>query len=257
MEQDLNEFKNDNFENNDFFKLEYKNQDVTNKEEYKKWYKSAKEYVKKENLKRAKDFIDNFDNYNIHLETGILTIGLCENCLSYTVCSLKSGFSYVVCNKCKQCFCIGCSRKMQKSSQYGIECTICLKGYLKAFYLRTINRRSDLVITCAYYHIMHIIFCLFITPLYLGFISNIMGFLVHKNKKRKYEYLSEAKSIVYVLFSLLRGLLMFPYIILFFPFMVILLLPGIFSYKYYLYIFVMYITAILPGDSALKNVGNN
>ena len=50
---------------------------------------------------------------------------------------------------------------------------------------------------------------------------------------------------------------MLPYIILFFPFMVILLLPGIFSYKYYLYIFVMYIAAVCPGSGPLTNVGNN
>ena len=50
---------------------------------------------------------------------------------------------------------------------------------------------------------------------------------------------------------------MFPYIILFFPFMVILLLPGIFSYKYYLYIFVMYIAVVCPGSGPLTNVGNN
>ena len=257
MEQDLNEFKNDNFENNNFFKLEYKNQDVTNKEEYKKWYKSAKEYIKKENLKRAKDYIDSVDNYNMSLDTSILTIEFCENCLSYTICSLGYGFSNVICNKCKECFCIGCSRKMQKSPKYGNDDSICLKGYLKAFYLRAINRRSDLVITSACFHIMHILFCLFITPLYLGFISNFMGFLVHKNKKRKYEDLNGLVIFEYFIYSLFRGLLMLPYIILFFPFMVILLLPGIFSYKYYLYIFVMYITAICPGYAPLANVGNN
>ena len=257
MEQDLNEFKYENFENNDWFKLEYKNQDVKNKEEYKKWYKSAKEYIKKENLKRAKDYIDNVDNYNMHLDTSILTIEFCENCLSYTICSLANRFSNVICNKCKECFCIGCSRKMQKSQNYINEDTLCLKGYLKAFYLRAINRRSDLVITCACFHIMHIIFCLFITPLYIGFISNLMSFLVHRNKKRKYEDLNGFVVFAYFIYSLFRGLLMFPYIILFFPFMVILLLPGIFSYKYYLYIFDMYIAAIWPGDAPLANVGNN
>ena len=257
MEQDLIEFKNDNFENNDFFKLEYKNQDVTNKEGYKIWYKSAKEYIKKENLKRAKDYIDNVDNYNIHLDTSILTIEFCENCLSYTICSLGYGFSNVICNKCKQYFCIGCSRKMQKS-QYNLnEDTICLKGYLKAFYLRAINRRSGLAKTNACFHIMHILFCLFITPLYLGFISNLMGFFVHKNKKRKYEDLNCFVGFAYFIYTLFRGLLMFPYIILFFQLMVILLLPGIFSYKYYLYIFVMYIAAMGSGNAPLANVGNN
>ena len=104
---------------------------------------------------------------------------------------------------------------------------------------------------------MHIIFCLFITPLYLGFISNFMGFLVHKNKKIVLEDLSQKQITLYFWYSFLRGLLMFPYIILFFPFMVLLLLPGIFSYKYYLYIFIMYVTAIWPGKGALTNVGDN
>ena len=184
MEQDLNEFKNDIFENNDCFKLEHKNQDVTNKEEFKKWYKSAKEYIKKENLKRSKDYIENIDNYHVNVETGILTIEFCEKCLSYTIFTLE-GFSSTICSKCKECFCIGCFRKMKKTSQYRNADTICLKGYLKSFYLRTINRRSELIRTFACFHIMHIIFCLFITPLYLGFISNFMGFLVHKNKKKK------------------------------------------------------------------------
>ena len=187
MEQDLNEFKNDNFENNDCFKLEHKNQDVSNKEVFKKWYKSTKEYVKKENLRRSKDFVVNINRFS--MDYRILTIEFCENCLSYTICSLGADFSNVVCSKCKECFCIGCSRKLQKISQYRNEYTVCLKGYLKSFYLRTINRRSDLVRTCTCFHIMHIIFCLFITPLYLGFISYFMGFIVHKNKKRIIEEL--------------------------------------------------------------------
>ena len=60
-----------------------------------------------------------------------------------------------------------------------------------------------------------------------------------------------------IIYSILRGLLMFPYIILFFPFMIILLLPGIFSYKYYLYIFIMYVTALFSGPYSLNNVGDN
>ena len=40
---------------------------------------------------------------------------------------------------------------------------------------------------------------------------------------------------------------MFPYIITFLPFTIILLLPGIFSYNYYLYVYAMYVTASEPG----------
>ena len=132
-----------------------------------------------------------------------------------------------------------------------------LKRILKAFYLRAIYRRSDIIVTYPLFNIIHIIFCLFITPLYLGYISHFMGLIIHKNKKRIMEELSSNKELLYFWYSFFRGLLMFPYIILFFPFMVILLLSGIFSYKYYLYIFVMYITAAWPGSGPLTNVGNN
>ena len=146
---------------------------------------------------------------------------------------------------------------MQKVSNQGKADTICLKGYLKTFYLRAINRRSELDRACAWFNITHIIFCLFITPIYFGFISYFMGFIVHKNKEKKVVYLNIFKVLFFLLFSLLRGLLMFPYIILFFPFMVILILPGVFSYKYYLYIFIMHYTHIRPGYRPLTNVGNN
>ena len=144
---------------------------------------------------------------------------------------------------------------MQKLSEYRFEDTVCLRGGIKAFYIRAINRRSELVVTHILFHIMHIIFCLFITPLYLGYISHFMGFIIHKNKKRIIEELSSNKLLLYFWYSFIRGLLMFPYIILFFPFMVILLLPGIFSYKYYLYIFVMYIDGVWNGSGPLTNVG--
>jgi hypothetical protein len=256
MEQDLND-NNDYYENNDFFKLEYANQDVSNREEFRNWYNNAKEYVKKINLKRSKDYIENINNPIFRSEISILTIEFCENCLSYTICSLRKGFSNAICNKCKECLCIGCSRKMPKINNVRYENTLCLKGYLKSLYLRVINRRSILRRTNACIHIMHIIFCLLMTPFYLGFISNFIGFLVHKNKKRNFENFNEHQIRSYFLYSILRGLLMFPYIILFFPFMVILLLPGIFSYKYYLYVLVLYITAIWSGNEALTNVGNN
>ena len=92
-----------------------------------------------------------------------------------------------------------------------------------------IFKENKVIRTCACFHIIHIIFCLFITPLYLVYISNYMGLEIHKNKK-KFEDLDNSKAALYFFYSVSRGLLMFPYIILFFPFMVILLLPSIFSY---------------------------
>ncbi len=100
------------------------------------------------------------------------------------------------------------------------------------------------------------ILCLFLTPLYLGFLSSNLGLIIHPNKNRKDDYNEDL--ICYILiYSTHRGLLMFPYIILFFQFMVILLLPGIFSYRYYLYIYNAYATALMPVSFSLKNVGDN
>ena len=95
-----------------------------------------------------------------------------------------------------------------------------------------------------------------LTPLYIGFISFIIGLIVHQNKNRKENiwniYENEIKFCIVIIFSILRGLLMFPYIILFFPFMVIILLPGIFSYSYYQKIFIIYLTAFFSGCYPMK-----
>ena len=96
-------------------------------------------------------------------------------------------------------------------------------------------------------------FCL---PFYDTFISWISFKYVHPNKNRK-DDINKDHLLYLLIYSIARGLLMFPYIILFFPFMVILLLPGIFSYRYYLYIYNAYVTALFPGPYKLKNVGNN
>ena len=130
-----------------------------------------------------------------------------------------------------------------------------MKGYLKAFYLRIIYRRALIERTNACFFIIHIILCLFLTPLYLGFLSNLIGLITHPNKNTKYD--SDCKMLFATLFSLLRGLLMFPYIILFFPFMIIVLLPGIFSFRYYLYLYNTYLTALMAGPYSLVNVGDN
>ena len=249
MEQDLNEFKNDDFENKNYFQMEFKGQNVKNTLEFQKWYKDAKIYIKKENENRKQLYIKN----NYYGDISILTIEFCDKCLSYTLCSLSRSFSYIKCNKCNEEFCIGCSRKRRIGGE-----NVCLKGYLKGLYLRFINRRSELVVTIFLFYIMHIIFCLFFTPLFLGFISNFMGLIIHPNKKRETirNVLESNKLCYYFIYSIIRGLLMFPYIILFLPFMIILLLPSIFSYTYYLYIFVSYIAAVWPGDGPLTNVGD-
>ena len=238
MEQDLIYYKSENLGKNDRFKVEYFNQDVKNKPEFKKWYKNIKEEINKENLERNRD---------------LLTIGFCMNCMSYTICSIMDfSYRYAKCNICKKTFCVGCLQ--DNNSCFNIaDTTICLKGFLKVLYLRIIYRRSYNGRTKICFQIMHIIFCLFMTPLYLGFLSNIFGLYIHPNKNRK-DDINKDHLLYQVIYSILRGLLMFPYIILFFPFMVILLLPGIFSYRYYLYIYNTYVTALFPGPFTLENI---
>ena len=104
------------------------------------------------------------------------------------------------------------------------------------------------------FYIIHIIFCLFFTSLFLGFISNFMGLIIHPNKKRetiKDAYIGN-NICFYFIYSIIRGLLMFPYIISILPFKITLLLPSIFSYTHYLYIFVSYTAAFFPGYASFR-----
>ena len=169
---------------------------------------------------------------------------------------MPHSFSYAEYNLCKERFCIGCLREISHIYDEDFNASLCLKGYLKAFYLRTIYRRSELDKTYSLFHLMHIIFCLFITPLYIGFLSHLLGLNVHPNKNRTKDK-NDDRFSYQIIYSILRGLLMFPYIILFLPFMIILLITGIFSYKYYLYIFIMYVTSLFQGINPLINVGDN
>jgi len=252
MEQDLNTFKNDNFKNQNFFQIDHKGQNIRNNLEFKKWKEDAQNYIRRVNKQRKEAYISN----HFYGDKSMLTIEFCDNCISYTICSLSKSFCYIKCNKCQEEFCIGCSRKKQYNEERDNE-TICLRGYLKGLYLRIINRRSELVIAYFFDYILHVLFCLLFTPLFIGFISNYMGLIIHRNKKRVItnNFLYDNRCY-YFFFSFFRGLLMFPYIALFLPFMIILLLPGIFSYTYYLHVFISYIAAVWPGDGALCNVGN-
>ena len=199
MEQDLIYYKSENLGTNDRFKVEYFSQDVKNKPEFKKWYKNIKEEINKENLER-----------NRHL----LTIGFCMNCMSYTICSIMDfSYCYAKCNIFKKTFCVGCLQ--DNNSCFNIaDATICLKGFLKVLYLRIIYRRSYNRRTKICFQIMHIIFCLFMTPLYLGFLSNIFGLYIHPNKNRK-DDINKDNLLYQVIYSILRGLLMLPYIIMY------------------------------------------
>ena len=246
MEQDFNEFKDDIFEHKNYFETDFKGQKVKNTIKFQTWYDGAKKYVKKENNKRKQLFISETG----YTDISILTIEYCDKCLAYTICSLTSD-DYIKCNRCHEEFCIGCSRKRQKIDEYSGEETTCLKGYLKGLYLRIINRKSELVEANPLFYVMHIIFCLFFTPLFLGFISNFMGLIVHPNKKRKIgpDDIYDKQCFLFI-YSLFRGLLMFPYIILFLPFMIILLLL-VFFLIHIIYMFLFLILLLLCLEKSL------
>ena len=143
-------------------------------------------------------------------------------------------FSYVKCNRCKEEFCIGCSRKKQEYED-GLNETTCLKGYLKSLYLRIINIRSEIDWIVPAFYVLHIILCLFFIPSFLGFISNVLGLMPHKKEIIEIEdFWYDVKYCYIIISSIFRGIFMIHYIILFFPFMLFLLLPGIFSNTYYL-----------------------
>ena len=54
------------------------------------------------------------------------------------------------------------------------------------------------------------------------------------------------------IFSIIKGILFFPYIITFFPFILLILLPGICFKKYYFKIFTFYVSIILAGGLDIK-----
>ena len=235
MEQDLNDFCNTDNNENYYFKLEYKDQDVFKLPKFQKWYSEALQYVKKQNINGREK---------------LLSISFCNKCLSYVICSSALQFSTYKCNNCNSYFCLGCLKEISRDTG-GAEETFCLKGYLKSLYLRIIYKRSDLPAISPLFAFLHILFCLFITPLYLGFLSYVFGFYVHRKnpKKKGHDDIDQIIMLLIMIYGAFRGLFMFPYIILFLPFMIILLIPGIFSYNYYLYIYNMYNTAFIGGNS--------
>ena len=253
MEQDINgliEQKDEEIKEQNYFKLNYKSQKVENLPEFKKWYERVSNSVYEENKRRERYFFDHNGG-----ESPLLLISFCNQCCSYVICTYNSQQSFITCNKCSSKFCAGCLREPIEAG----DISSCLKGFIKLYYLRIIYQRSDIRrLTGPFkwlrYYLWHILFCLFCTPLYLGFISHANGLMVHPNYKKNadkiltlYGVRNQIKLIFIFIFSFFRALLMFPYIINFFPFMFILLIPSIFSFSYYKKIFIIYITAISAG----------
>ena len=233
--------------NKDYYKLDFNGQNVEKLPSFKKWYENRLKEIKLENERRSKidEWANNFDRTT---DLRILCIFYCRNCTSYVTCSYKNDFSCVECNKCKTVFCPGCNYIKSKENQYYDEST-CLKGYWKLWWLRAKNCRSDLVASCLLFYIMHVIFCIFFTPLYLGFISFYIGFFSHP---KIYSEKFRERFCPVLIYSILFGLIWFPYIIILVPLMILLLIPGIFNHDYYINIFIAYVTTLMPGHSVLS-----
>ena len=244
MEQNLFEPKSHEYKFH--FPLQYKNENFYKNPAFKEWYNIKKKYVEEENKIRGPWNEENYQKYGFDERYYIFSY--CPNCISCAICLVKNEYSFVQCKNCGEEFCIGCYR----NKIYRYEDTICLKGFLKLLYYRVIGKRSSNSTYKPLLYFFHIIVCLFITPIYLGTISHYLGFIVHRKKKGSFfddALISGLPFRFSFFFSFFRGLLMFPYIITFFPFMLILLLPGIFSYNYYIYIYNTYITIFMPGNT--------
>ena len=246
MEQNLNETFDSEL---NYFHLEYKDQNIKENNLFKEWYKKADNYVKEVNKKHEK-----LPKTSIFRRgTKFLTISFCNNCNCYVICSITTSFSSIRCMKCRKYFCPGCFKFNS------IEGTICLKGYFKLLYLRTINGRCCLEESKIIINIIFIFFFLIFTPFYIGFTSSHIGLFPHpkklKNNENENEKDDNCKTAYIILYSFLKGLLMTHYVITFLPFLFIVLLPGIFSKKYFYRIMVMYLSIGIPGTSYLKNLG--
>ena len=223
---------------------EYIGQNIKKSPSYKKWYENCLKKIKTENERRSK--IKWHDVCQNKLDVRFLWIFYCPSCANYSKCSCtKITHCFVECNKCKTVFCPGCNFIQPK---HGTIHTYCLKGFLRLWLLRVKYRRADLVYSYLSYYIWHVIVCVFITPLFLGVISFNIGLFTHskKVKERKREELVGFYTILF-------GLLMFPYIITFIPIMALVLIPGIFNHNYYLHVFIAYVAVIKPGDLVIQS----
>ena len=240
MEQDLTSYKE--IETDLYhFKLQYITQNLKDNLEYSFWREKATQYINKHNKET-------------HSENNILLISFCNNCCSHSIFKINH-FSFIECINCHEQHCIGCSRRPLSDSDY----STCLFGFLKANYVRAINEGTNIVIHKTVIYIFHIIFCLLFTSLYIGFIFHMIGFLSHQKRSRmenngEIHDFTDNKNKLYIIYiySILKGILFFPYIITFFPLMIILLLPSVFSKIYYFKVLTFYITIIIASGMERK-----
>jgi hypothetical protein len=237
------------------FKLEYKDQNIENLPSFKKWNEEAKKKIKeinKKNIRARRTSI---------ISPGVitLTISFCNNCNSYSFCTVESDLSLIKCNNCHKKICPGCNRANSG---------ICLKGFIKLIYIRMINGRSFLSSSNIVFNIFFIFIFLIFAPFHIGCISSIIGLLPHPKIRSNKNIISDIekdkandddkKKIFFgyflIFYCFFRGLLMFPYIITFFPFLLLILLPAIFSKKYFYRVMIVYWAALIPGKYSFENV---
>ena len=234
----------------DHYEPEYDGQNIEKLPSFKKWYKNRLREIKIENKRRSEINVMRYDYHN-RPDIRLLCIFYYRNCKTYTTCYYDGEISCRKCGKCKKKFCPGCNYILPERHILAGD-TACLKGYWILWWLRTKNCRSDLVESRLLYYIMQLILCIFFTPLYLGFLTFFFGYYRHRKT-----YNSDDKAFyqefdwVYI-YSILFGLLMFPYITIFMLIMILVLIPGIFNHDYYIYIFIAYVTTFYSGSSVIK-----
>ena len=207
MELELIENKDFDF---NYFKEDFENQKIEFNPEFKKWHENAIKYISEENKKR-------YRNENCLHHNGLLVISFCNKCKCYVICSFKYDIYSVQCNKCGLIFCIACPRSNNHSEAF------CFKGYFKLLSIRTKYRIKGPLGSSENLDIFLTILCILFTPCYLSFASSFISL----------DDIADINITYNIIYSFSTSFLMFPYVLLFLPFAIVLLIPSLFIPKYY------------------------
>ena len=131
------------------FKLDNKDQNVEKNPSFKEWNEEAKKKVKEINKKNIRAKRTSIFTPGVIT----LTISFCNNCNSYSICTVENSLSLIRCKNCHVKICPGCNRANSG---------ICLKGFAKLIYIRMINGRSCLSSSNIAFNIFLSLFSLFL-----------------------------------------------------------------------------------------------